>query len=859
MAVRRCRTRLLIGVLLGALLLAACSTAPPEAGSDPLVGDPSAGDDASPTSAPAGATDVSTLGGSATGAWAELPPAPIGGRSAHRMVWTGSEVLVWGGFGDEERPDRGLAEVDGARYDPRAGTWTSMAEAPILPDFSQHAVWTGEELLIWGDRGGSAEPTGTAAYDPDSDTWRELPPAPLSRLESTGAAWTGTELLVWGVSTGLDAGARGDVELAAYDPEADTWRSVPQPPLPMPRNGVAGVWAGDRLLLWGGSPESPFREGQGCEPTCNDLSVAYADAAAYDPVRDVWSALPEVPEAVRSGWRPVWTGSAVLVEGAVGLAPAQLHRWDPDAGAAEALADHPDPAGARAQQVWTGRELIQLQEKSGSPGDPTPVRVWALDPEQDRWSALPDVEPDATRDLGMVWAGEVLVLWGGSRWPDGFSGGIAPTRSNGFAFDPTAPAVPVAEVAPDWDVEVAAEVEGIPLRVHVGEAEPLTIGGEARVEVAVEAERDVWVRVPEEGQGPGILTSGGGRLALVGPDASYGEDPARPELGLQVWNAGLVRPGFLPAGRALPHPLQVLAEEVPFAPVAGTYVAEWPLTWWEAVPPPRPYPSAPDGKGVVRLTVTLTAVSDAGADDRSDQEAARQALARPACDRDDLRLDSGDGTLAVEVDGFGWFGQRSYGARALEIDGEGVPVAESLLFVNGRTLRECIHPTFSFDATRVDDRPGGVIHTATVDGLDVTITQQAVGGDAPQLVHTYTFTNPGPTSIPLRLTRLLAVVGSAGDAADDGSSLVLRTAAGSLVLDGNLDGRSAPDRFAVARGAWLSTSAVYDSEPLPNGGIPASGLADAAGNTEVGAAQEWLTEVGSGATVTLTSRLTHAR
>jgi hypothetical protein len=42
--------------------------------------------------------------------WEELPLAPIPTRSAAVLVWTGSELLFWGGIGDEG------PEMDGATW-----------------------------------------------------------------------------------------------------------------------------------------------------------------------------------------------------------------------------------------------------------------------------------------------------------------------------------------------------------------------------------------------------------------------------------------------------------------------------------------------------------------------------------------------------------------------------------------------------------------------------------------------------------------------------------------------------------------------------------------------------------------------
>jgi hypothetical protein len=66
------------------------------------------------------------------------------------MVWTGTEMIVWGGI----TFDGGLngdALGDGARYDPSTDTWRTMSTiGSPTARFRAGAVWTGIELLIWG-------------------------------------------------------------------------------------------------------------------------------------------------------------------------------------------------------------------------------------------------------------------------------------------------------------------------------------------------------------------------------------------------------------------------------------------------------------------------------------------------------------------------------------------------------------------------------------------------------------------------------------------------------------------------------------------------------------------------------------
>ena len=75
-------------------------------------------------------------------------------RDSHTAVWTGTEMVVWGGEfcppGCPEPP--GPVSFDtGARYSPGTDSWlaTSVANAPHARD-SHTAVWIGSEMIVWG-------------------------------------------------------------------------------------------------------------------------------------------------------------------------------------------------------------------------------------------------------------------------------------------------------------------------------------------------------------------------------------------------------------------------------------------------------------------------------------------------------------------------------------------------------------------------------------------------------------------------------------------------------------------------------------------------------------------------------------
>ena len=104
------------------------------------------------------------------------------------MVWTGKDIVMWGG--DQASPGDPSAlgyirATSGVLLDPRTGAWRALpaqgGPGPRLPDIS---VWTGKEVLIVG---GSDYPThfyDAWALDPEKGTWRRLQDFP--RRAGTG-------------------------------------------------------------------------------------------------------------------------------------------------------------------------------------------------------------------------------------------------------------------------------------------------------------------------------------------------------------------------------------------------------------------------------------------------------------------------------------------------------------------------------------------------------------------------------------------------------------------------------------------------------------------------------------------------
>ena len=71
-------------------------------------------------------------------------PAPRGG---HFAVWTGSEMIIWGGGGSN-----GTSYFNGGRYRPTTDSWVATCDQNA-PVGKGTAIWTGSEMIVWGGRG----------------------------------------------------------------------------------------------------------------------------------------------------------------------------------------------------------------------------------------------------------------------------------------------------------------------------------------------------------------------------------------------------------------------------------------------------------------------------------------------------------------------------------------------------------------------------------------------------------------------------------------------------------------------------------------------------------------------------------
>jgi hypothetical protein len=176
----------------------------------------------------------------ATRTWTALPPAPSP-AAYWRAVWTGTEAIFLD-VATDGRPG-------GVAYDPASATWRPISVAPIPARHPAVLVWTGAEVIVWGGgRPAGDAPKRGAAYDPEADTWRRIANAPIGLNRASGM-WTGDEMIVFGSL--LDRRNRAATKFsvgAAYQPAADEWRKLPRSNLSP--QATSAAWLGGRVVAW---------------------------------------------------------------------------------------------------------------------------------------------------------------------------------------------------------------------------------------------------------------------------------------------------------------------------------------------------------------------------------------------------------------------------------------------------------------------------------------------------------------------------------------------------------------------------------------------------------------------------------
>jgi len=223
--------------------------------------------------------------------WADLPQV----KQMLLAAMVSTDTAVWG-LGPPLLNQEGPADLAIARYEPASDSWENgpvyeaAAEqggiAQALTRLEAPVMWTGSEIVVWGGE------AGTLAFDPGAETWREiaapippdgLPAASTAVVTNRGLAavvavdrqgqdpivsvavlngqgwnWLDAEIPIADPNS-LTAAAAGDWIVLFSADEAPVVVHVPsgswQRDSSAPLQGLRApntVWTGNSLIVWGG-------------------------------------------------------------------------------------------------------------------------------------------------------------------------------------------------------------------------------------------------------------------------------------------------------------------------------------------------------------------------------------------------------------------------------------------------------------------------------------------------------------------------------------------------------------------------------------------------------------------------------
>ncbi|TLD43135.1 MAG: hypothetical protein JETT_0570 [Candidatus Jettenia ecosi] len=319
-------------------------------------------------------------------------------RFWHTAVWTGTQIIVWGGWNGNSNFNTG------GRYNPATNSWSSTSTTGTPSGRYHHtAVWTGAEMIVWGGSDGSSNLNTGGRYNPATNSWSStsMAGAPAARDTHT-AVWTSTEMIIWGGSDGskkFNTGGR-------YNPATDSWTSTSTTDVPVARSTHTTIWTGTEMIVWGGSGGSG-----------NDFNTG----GRYNPVTNAWTSTSTIgaPD-VRIGHTAVWTGEEMIVWGGLDVTASSIDtggRYNPATDSWLPTSTTGAPSARFLHTVlWTGGEMVVWGGSTwGWDGSDGPGDGGRYNPTTDSWSSISMTEAPSIRSRHTaVWTGTEMIVWGGS-------------------------------------------------------------------------------------------------------------------------------------------------------------------------------------------------------------------------------------------------------------------------------------------------------------------------------------------------------------------------------------------------------------------------------------------------------------
>lgn len=344
----------------------------------------------------------------ASAAWQAVHAGPLSPREGALGLWTGREVLLIGGSDARPCPPGAScvpADVpplaDGAAFDPQAGTWRRIADAPVPFEWAQGMVM-GTTAYLWipGSTGRPKAESAFLAYRIEENRWEELPLPAGDIGWFHGIVQAGDRIVAYTSSD--EQGQQPDF---AFDPATNAWSELPPDPL-SPSFDRSMAWSGRELLLFDHE----------LVPNPGSEKPSVTRAAALDLETGTWRRLPDSEILASGPW--VLDGERLINPMLGGADGGDVNNWgrtypyggilDPTSGAWSALPDPPDDEEDFGSGVLT---------ESG--GHYFGYRGWILDTTSTTWIEIPPLDEDElVTGRTVVAAGSEVLVFGGARWKE---------------------------------------------------------------------------------------------------------------------------------------------------------------------------------------------------------------------------------------------------------------------------------------------------------------------------------------------------------------------------------------------------------------------------------------------------------
>lgn len=294
-----------------------------------------------------------------------LDPGPLDARNSAAVIWTGEEMVVWGGSDGQDVPTR----TDGAAFNPETNEWRMLEPFPRVESFGARAIWGDDEMLVVSSE-------GTFGYLPESDSWREIGQALVPPVFNDRMVYLDGSVYVWDRAFSMH---RMDVDVGVWETIAapdeiagmsEGWSGVLRTfndrvvavTVPEPCRGK-GFWGleGDE---WGPLPEVSLASTEYADCSSATQTAAIDDSivtwdAFYTLAKRFltaaadWVDIPPIPlDGTEGASSPVPMDEARFMvprwgEGAI--FDARTEQWT-----GIALPGH----GTGAEIIWTGEEFL---------------------------------------------------------------------------------------------------------------------------------------------------------------------------------------------------------------------------------------------------------------------------------------------------------------------------------------------------------------------------------------------------------------------------------------------------------------------------------------------------------------------